>query len=403
MDLSEAIAEGDLNMKAKEVLRKLFVPLTWLNQLVPKKKNQIFFYANLGFRDNVRAMYDYCIKQQLNRYYRLVCAVPEWQQMQKTAPPNVVFLPPQKGIWQFLRSRSAFYSFGKYPIKPAKGQMVVNLWHGVPLKRIGNMEPQNAGIDYNYFTYLLVTSPYYVPIMKQCFRCRDEQILICGQPRNDTLFTADTAKEQSVRQQQKKLILWLPTYRTTKKEQETDTWPVPLVTQEELEQLNCWLAAHDCRMVIKLHPLQYYDRLWQYSHIRMLDQQMLEQEFGSLYSLLKLADGLITDYSSIFFDYMLLDRPMAFTVEDLAAYGADRGFVVENPLDFMAGEQITEYKGIADFISHVLAGKDLFAKKRREINALVNAYQDGENSERIAKRCIPDLESVLSGIQKTAG
>lgn len=384
----------------KELLKKVFIPLTWLNRLVPKKEDQIFFYANLGFRDNVRAMYDYCLEQRLNLHYHMVCAVPEWKEMGKTAPENVEFLPPERGMWKFLRSACVFYSFGKYPVKPGRNQKVVNLWHGVPLKRIGNMEPENAHVDYNYFTHLLVTSPYYVPIMRRCFRCSKEQILLCGQPRNDALFRKDTEQEAAIRSSQKKLILWLPTYRTMEKEGKGETWPVPLVTREELEELNVWLCQQDCRMIIKLHPLQYYDRLWQYSHIRMLDQAMLEAEFGNLYALLKLADGLVTDYSSIFFDYILLDRPMAFTVEDMESYGADRGFVMKNPLDFMAGEKIHNYQELTVFLEDVAEGRDPYAARRRKINDLVNAYQDGENSERIAQKCIPHVESVLAGLRE---
>lgn len=383
----------------KELLKAAFRPLTWINRWIPKDKKLVFFYSNLGFRDNVRGMYDYLIAHGYQDTCRIVCAINEadkYQQLKKEAPQayrNVRFVSCRRGIWYFLRCGVGFYCFGKYPIKPAKNQTIINLWHGAPLKRIGNMEPALKDIDYNFFTYVLATSEFYAGIMMQVFRCGREQILVEGQPRNDALFSALTAEQRGIKDSCHKIIAWLPTYRNEKplQDEKKDCWPVPLLAYEEAEQLNERLAAAGCRLIIKLHPLQYHEKLPAFSHIEVLDQQEMEKRYGNLYQMLKLADALITDYSSIYFDYMLLDRPIGFTVDDMELYAKERGFVFEDPQAYMPGEKITSADELSLFIRHVIDGADPYAEQRRRVNDIVNTYKDGNSSERIAKRYLSDL------------
>src|SRR5699024_8547137 len=71
---------------------------------------------------------------------------------------NVTLVSNYKVILHFLTSKYFFYSFGKYPIKPSRKQKVINLWHGTPLKNIGNLERDKKNIDYNFFSNILATS-----------------------------------------------------------------------------------------------------------------------------------------------------------------------------------------------------------------------------------------------------
>ena len=125
---------------AKKLGKILFLPLDALNKVLPKNPKKMFFYSNLGFRDNVKALYDYVVSKGYNKSFEIVVATDEFEQYRDSAPQNVKFVSLNKGIFHFLSSKYAFYSFGKYPIMPAKDQKVVNLWHGMPLKRIGRLE-----------------------------------------------------------------------------------------------------------------------------------------------------------------------------------------------------------------------------------------------------------------------
>ena len=102
-----------------------------------------------------------------------------------------------------------------------------------------------------------------------------------------------------------------------------------------------------------------------------------------LYSLVREADALITDYSSVYFDYLLLDRPIAFVLEDLGSYRGNRGFVVERPLDYMPGEKIYQKEELFSFLLQVEEGEDGYRQARAQIRDQVNYYQDGKNCERL--------------------
>lgn len=377
----------------KRVTAALCRPLSWLNCLLPKKKNRIFFYSNLGFRDNVKAMFDYLLSVGADREYEIICSLNDYT-LYKTEYPTVHFVSNKMGVFYFLRSRFTFYSFGKYPIKPGKNQIVVNLWHGMPLKRIGNMEEKLKQIDYNFFTYVLATSPFFADIMQKVFSCESEQILLCGQPRNDILFAKVSAQRTeelwnlgkdrqkikgSVFEQAHKIV-WLPTYR----EQE-EREVLPTIKMRDLDKLQGLLEKTESCLFIKLHPLQKYEPQ-EMTYNRIFFYTQADMKEYDLYEILSTADALITDYSSVYFDYMMLNRPIGFMVGDMTAYEGERGFVFEKPSEYMPGMKIRDYDELACFIKEAAEGEDIYKLQRERVNKVVNVYNDGENAERIWRK-----------------
>ena len=66
-------------------------------------------------------------------------------------------------------------------------------------------------------------------------------------------------------------------------------------------------------------------------------------------------------------DYMLLDRPLAYVLVDLEEYKKTRGFVFENPLEYMPGEKICDLKGFKEFTDHIQENKDTFREERHRL------------------------------------
>lgn len=93
-------------------------------------------------------------------------------------------------------------------------------------------------------------------------------------------------------------------------------------------------------------------------------------------------DVLITDYSSVYFDYQLLDRPIGFAIDDVEEYRRNRGFVFDNILDYMPGEKIYSFDELKTFFDHLHKGQDDYSEKRKKVNDLVNHWQDAGNCER---------------------
>ena len=366
----------------KEVLKVFFKPLTWLNRIIKKDEKLIFFYSNLGFRDNVKAFYDYLLDKGYNDEYKIVVSINDFEKYLENPPKNVLFVSNKKGIKHFMKSKYAFYCFGKYPIKPAKSQIVVNLWHGTPLKKIGNLESGLEKIDYNFFSFVVASSPMYKPIMAKIFGCDETNVEVLGNPRNDELFAEDVQTDRKIRESYDKLILWMPTYR-----EYDEDYVVSILKKDQLQQLNNKLKEGNSKLIIKLHPLQVaknFDN--QYSNISFLTQKDLNKKNINVYQLLRNTDGLITDYSSVYFDYMLLNRPIAFTVEDIEEYGKKRGFVFEDPFKYMPGAKLKTYKDMEEYIDNVIKGNDPFAMERERTNMVINSYNDGDSCKRVEKK-----------------
>ena len=373
-------------MSLKDIAKLLSAPLTPANSVIPKNRRSILIYSNLGLRDNAGSLYDYLISHGYNSRYRITVGCEDHKELTSSAPENVRFVSPARALFTFLRCGYMFYSFGKFPVMPAKKQTVVNLWHGMPLKTVGSLEKDRSFDGKCFFTYTIATSPLFEEIMSKCFCCPRDKVLLTGQPRCDKLFEKNAGK--------KKLILWLPTYRTSERlrsrnSQLSGSTGLPTSdTAEKLKRLDGLLSELGFKLVIKPHPLQDPSgQLPKFKNIAFISEKTLRRRKTDIYDLMKMSCALITDYSSVSFDYLLLDRPIAYTLDDLDSYSDQRGFTVADPLSLMAGEHITGIDGLCGFIRDTAAGKDKYRAERRELNNIVNSAQDGHSCERILAEC----------------
>ena len=336
-----------------------------LNTLIPKKRNRIVIYSNWGFRDNIRTLYQYLVDNGYQDKYEIVCASNNFYHLKKDR--RVKFVSIYRGLYYFLTSKYFFYSFGKYPIKPSSNQMVVNLWHGMPLKKIGNLEEGLERVDYNFFTKLVSSSDFFTPIMKAAFNATDEQMLLVGNIRNDELFEEEKDKN----------IIWMPTYRNSKNYHDSQAAIIFSLDELEFNKINNILEEYEYHLYIKLHPLEESQFKFKnnYSNIHMLSEETISQDYGTLYKFLGTTSALITDYSSVFLDYYLLNRPVAFTINDYEEYKENRGFVFDDVKSLMAGPTISNLDDLLVFLNSVMMSKDEFYVKRNEINSIVNSIQ----------------------------
>ena len=84
---------------------------------------------------------------------------------------------------------------------------------------------------------------------------------------------------------------------------------------------------------------------------------------------------MITDYSSVFLDYYLLDRPVAFTINDYEEYKEKRGFVFDDIKSLMAGPTISNLEELLKFLLSVMNFEDEFYIERNKVNSIVNSIQ----------------------------
>lgn len=285
------------------------------------------------------------------------------------------------GLWYFLRSGYLFVSHGIFDQYSAahSSKIVVVLWHGMPLKRICYMEPQTTWVTYT--DYVIATSELFQDIMSQSFRTDLNHTLVVGQPRNDLLFekTDFFEKCRINRAAYRKVGIWLPTYRYSIVQQRTDGTfhenQLLFLTFDDLKELNEFLRQEEQLLIVKLHPMDYLQtvELPSFSNLMIIKQH----EFHSqLYPLLGNCDYLLTDYSSVWLDYEILDKPIGFVCDDFETYEKGRGFTVFNIREQLPGPILKNKGELKSFL------QNLPEKKEPKASAF-NSYKDGCSSERL--------------------
>ena len=152
-----------------------------------------------------------------------------------------------------------------------------------------------------------------------------------------------------------------------------------------LKEFDEYLKSNGVFLVVKVHPLAKFKNIVDLQNIRILTNEDIVSKGVKLYEFVKDFDALVTDYSSIYFDYMLLDRPIGFTLDDYETYADKRGFVVDNVLDFMPGHHLYTVSDMENFINDVVKGKDVYKSERQALLPKVCNYSDGNNCKRLAE------------------
>ncbi|MCT3284077.1 hypothetical protein C6Y11_10625 [Lactiplantibacillus pentosus] len=371
------------NVVLKKVLiGTVFKAVSVLNKSVPKKDNQILLYSDLGFRDNIKYLYEYLIENKYNERYEIVCAVKGYEDFEDTAPHNVSFVRPSKGIFAYLRSMHVFYCFGKLPIHTTKQQKVIQMWHGTSFKGFATNQTQTSANASSFYTYVYASSPYFKPIVERKFNVTPEHVAICGHPRTDVFYQPKANYDLG---QYKKIIMWMPTFRQSKRLGQNDTSQqtiLPFLQDDELGEFDSYLKQQGVKMIVKLHPMQDVSKVKhnQWQNLMLMTNEEFENSGMDLYRLLNLTDALITDYSSVFYDYLLLNRQIGFTESDVAEYKEHRGFAVD-PEKFRPGMRIRTRKDLEQFIQNVISDNDAYESQRLQINSVANQIQNGTNCE----------------------
>ena len=288
----------------------------------------------------------------------------------------------EAGVW--------FTSAGMpvYALSSGKNRKIVNLWHGVPLKKIALMEPNVPCWERWYFKkmfsqnykYILTTSDALNSVMAESFAVTEDKIKVWGQPRNDVLVDATQQKKQLSDfvkvPAYEKAILYAPTFR----DNGTTQWfPFEDFDKEKLQK---FLEDNRILLCLRAHVNENVSEEYCYCpNIINLSSDVIDDITGYLY----MFDLLITDYSSIYIDYMLLNRPMMFLPYDKEQYLQDRGMNFEYD-KVTPGKKPVTYE---EFVQTILSEleQDSMQSERLKMNTIFNQVQE-PCSERICKEIL---------------
>jgi len=381
-----------------------------LSYLFPKKKDLIVFIGGRKeglFQGNIKFLYQHLEKTHKNLYF-LTYSKNEYQKIKKHYN-NVVYYPGVKSICLLLSCKIAVVDIYEW-IKDFRyfllfRSKIVQLWHGVGFKRIQLDSPSYIDDQKKFFPrmeailyalypkydVLISTSKFYTEqLFSRAFK--SDKIIETGYPRNDVFFRKTTGadlircdiesynKMRQYKKEEYKLILYAPTYR------ETGGDPISSGAIQ-LKGLNEYAKRNKLIFVFKFHTYtnlsKHQDNL---SNILWFDNEL------DIYPALKMIDLLITDYSSIYMDYLLLDKPVLYYPYDYEKYiTKDRAIQFDYEW-ITTGTKCYSQKELLHNIGDILlAGNDAQQNKRSEICDIAFTYKDGKASERIRK----EIDNIL--------
>lgn len=363
------------------------------------------YVKEMDFADNARALFEYMLEQGYNERYRLVWLVKDPDEFpQYQGIENVEFLSFEWSVSGNKDERDRYYkalclakfffltdAYG-FARNCRSDQVRVQLWHGSGFKTRVNFVRCEKRYD-----YMTVTGDIYKEVYQDIFGLREDQMLVTGYAKGDWVFhpLKTDYREKLGIPEAEKYIYWLPTFRTgaesfaylTEEGLCSETGFPVADTREKMDELNHLLEKEGIVLVIKLHPIQ--DRTVigdvEHSNIVLLDNRQLFDEDIQINRILDDADALISDYSSVAVDYMLLDRPIAFTLDDVEAYEASRGFLFHPIREWLPGVEIDSFEDMKHFIKEIASGVDSSKEKRNRLKEKMHRYTDDKSCERILK------------------
>ncbi|MBC1794117.1 CDP-glycerol glycerophosphotransferase family protein [Listeria booriae] len=356
-------------------------------------KNIMLFESMSGFQDNSKALFEEMIVQKINEKYKMIWFVADPDMMENKGYPNVRFMKKTGVTRKSLRylyyncvAKYCFYTHEVLGYRTDDKQIRFFLTHGTPLK-----DSRGCFGSTENHTYILSTSDFAAELRAASLLGGADKMQVLGFPRNDKMFREDTGTKEFLAQYEyKKLIVWLPTFKHIHNSDRVDfatdsDHDISLMSPEFFKMLNEKLAVTDTLLIIKFHPNQdlRFVSFYDLSHIVTLSNHEMLQEGIDLYALLGKSDALITDFSSVYFDYLLLNKPIGFELGDMSNYSTGRGFLVDEPLDYMPGNKIHDEALFLQFIDQIARNEDNYVIERAKLCVKMNHYHDNNSAKRI--------------------
>lgn len=392
-----------LNPLVKHLLHKSFrqrALYTKLWESVPVNNQMIFYEAYHGrsISGNPLAVFTHLLEESAFQHYTHIWAVREDtvipDQFQKL--PNVLFVTYQSDEYvKYLAIAKYLFNDTSFPIffQKRKEQVYVNTWHGTPIKTLG-MDIKNRGVtdhsniqrNFLFADYLISPNQYTAKKLLKSYDIDSifgGKILDIGYPRVDLMFRAN--KEQ-IRQklgipEDKEVILYAPTWRGKLGSEENQSEKLFHDIQKLKQQI-----SNDYVVLLKSH----------YFAAKHFEEQGVTNicvpNWIDTNELLSVVDILITDYSSIFFEYLPTKKPIIFYADDVEEYEEERGLYI--PMQKLPGPLCQTIDEVTYYINQLPDYDSVFHDVYEEFLKTYCYHDDGQATKRLVDTVIHGKETA---------
>jgi len=306
---------------------KLFVNLIKkVFRKLPIQSNWVLFESHMGKQYSDSPKYIYEELKKTHSHYKFIWSMENPNSVDLPGPVTKVKRNSLKHYYYLVRSKFWIDNQGiAHLAKKRKNQIYVQTWHGTPLKRMGydqkqplsNDEKRRLKVQTKAWNYFISPNRYSTGIFRRAFRYNGE-ILETGYPRNDLLIQQpediiQKAKSYYQIPMGKQVILFAPTFRD---------WE-PNSFQKTINDIQRLSKEIDENTIILLRL--HYLLSSKINHLKLPENVINASTYQDVQELYLISDILITDYSSVMFDYALLKRPIILYCYDLEEYISRRG------------------------------------------------------------------------------
>ena len=367
-------------------------------RFIPLDDKTVLFisFHGKGYSDNPKAIYEEMLKDDKFKDYKFVWAI-------KNHKKKAIKIDDAKIVeylsipYFYYLSKAKYWIFNcKMPsyICKKKDQIYLQTWHGTPLKRLGHdiHVDENTtfyrsqikakdmyrsyDIDSARYNYMISPNAFCTKIFPAAFNINKERLIETGYPRNDVMSNVTDDEKLKIKKElniplHKKVILYAPTWRDNQYVAKGYTFKLEVDFHKWHQYLK-----DDYIVLFKPHYLIINDYKSTNDLQGFLYNIDADQDISPLYLI---TDILITDYSSVFYDFAVMNKPMYFYMYDLKDYQEElRGFYIDIYKDLPG--QI--YENEDDLLKDVIENKYDYAKLK-VFKERFNNHDDGMASKRV--------------------
>ena len=395
--------------KSMYVLKRTKYVLTGINKKIDDKTIVFSCFNGKSYTCSPKAIYEYMLSDEKYKDYKYIWffspeKINDYKFLEKNRNTKVISKNSKAYIKYLQISKYWFFNYKIADfIKPKKEQVFTQCWHGTPLKRLGydlvhydnqlntpKEMKKRYKMETEKFSYFISPSKYASGVFRSGWNMKElgkENIIIeKGYPRNDFLFKYTEKDVSEIKQRilgedikNKKIILYAPTYRANQHES-----GVGYVYKEEVDFSKMREKLGD-EFIILFRPHYFIANVFDFEKYKGFVYDV--SKVDDINELYVISDILITDYSSVFFDYANLKRPIIFYMYDLEYYrDKSNGFYFDVEKELPGKIIRTDDDLITEIIR--ISKEFTYDEKYKKFNEKFNYLDDGEASKRVVEEII---------------
>ncbi len=405
---------NSINSEASELLKKTHPEIYYSNLRSSKEwriryryyvktqsvaKNWVLYesHAGNGMLCNPLAIFKEFQKRDDFCKYLHIWVISDWDEIDYLREKykdfsNVLFVKYNSVGYAYFVARAKYLinntSFNAFFAK-RKNQIFLNTWHSITVKHIGYDIPDGKRFVKNILRnllmadYILSPNEFMTEIFNESFKLKEiyhGKFIEEGYPRNDRVVNTpreeivkELAERGTVIDPNKKIILYAPTWTG-------NVVSSPIINVERYKAIATHfqnnIDTDRYQLLIKPHQIEYRN---------MSEEQLATCNFVSYHidanELLSVADLVITDYSSIFFDYLAADKPILFYIPDFEEYSKNRGIYFK--LDELPGPCAKDLDELSHYVNNLEEIERKYNSRRRETQQWACKYDNGNVSSKV--------------------